>query len=229
MGRREKLCLQMRNRNGQDKETYCRHYLKSKGVYLRSVFFGLKQTGMFLMCLIFTLVIIFTNDRDESILFKILPYIFAGISGFAYIFMILKGLWYWKYTRHVFVTDEGIWVMSCSALWWKGAPDFTGKRRFLAPSWSLYGWDELKSVSKKSEGGNRNISRIINFFEDYENFIVKSSKHTTIYLKRWDGVERVDFLKSGDAEEILSYVKTHKKSRKKKKEEMQEQEDNSEE
>lgn len=207
MNKREKLCLQLRNRKGQENETYCKHYIKSKGVYLRSVFFGFYQSAIFIVAAILTAVLLLVELPDEDGIFNFVLILLLAVFAISYLFIIFKGLWYWKYTRHVFVTDEGIWFMSCSALWWKGAPDFTGKRRFLAPSWSLYSWSELKSVSKDVIDKNRSSVRLANFFEDWDEFVIKSSKHSPIYLKRWDGVEIINCLKNDDVDEILAYSK----------------------
>lgn len=217
MSKREQLCLQMRNKGDKYDETYCQHYIKNKSGYLRYLFFRFQSTSVFIMWLIMSVVSWRISLSPEDGLFKLIPYTLAAIFGFAWIFMIFKGLWYWKYDRHVFVTNEGIWIMSCSTFWWRGAPDFMGKRRFLAPSWSLYSWSELKKISANRADAPRGVSKIANFFEDFDAFINKSSKLTTIYLTRWDGVEQVNFLKNEDANEILDYAKTQKRPRRKKK------------
>lgn len=212
--RGERLFLQMRNKNGQYEETYCRHYLKSKGVYLRRVFFGYQPIGLFIMCVIMTLVSVFVIKSDDELTAKLIPVILASVAGFFYICILFYWLWYWKYTKHVFVTDEGIWIATCSTFWWRGSPDYMGRRRLLAPSWSLYSWSELKSVTKTDD--TRSVSKTANFFTDFDNFVSKSKNHTALYMKRWDGVERIDALKNEDADEILAYMKTLKKSRKRK-------------
>lgn len=217
MGKREQLCLQMRNKDDKYDETYCRHYIKSKRGYMFFLFFKFQTVSIFIMWLIMSVVSWKLSLSREDEFFKLIPYALAAIFGFAWIFMIFKGLWYWKYDRHVFVTNEGIWIMTCSAFWWRGAPDFTGKRRFLAPSWSLYSWSELKKISANRTDAPRSVSKIANFFKDFDNFIIRSTKLTTIYLTRWDGVEQVNFLKNADAEELLEYAKTQKRQRRKKK------------
>ena len=175
MSKREQLCLQMRNKKGegQAEETYCRHYIKKRGAYLKYLFFHFQSTSLFLMSAIVIAAAVFLpSDGDE--LFRIIPIAMASITSVSYLFIIFKGLWYYKYDRHVFVTDEGIWVMSCSVMWWRGAPDFMGKRRFLAPSWSLYSWSELKSVGLTHDSNTKNVSKIMGAFEDFDNFVIKS-------------------------------------------------------
>ncbi|MDE5548370.1 MAG: hypothetical protein K2J30_05200 [Clostridia bacterium] len=208
------LFLQARNKDGRYEEGYCRHYKKSLGVYLRRVFFAYQPTGLFFMCLIMTLVSLFVIDSEEESMLRLIPIILASVAGFFYVVILFYHFWYWKYTKHVFVTDEGIWITSCSTFWWRGAPDYAGRRRLLAPSWSLYSWDELKSVSKTDD--TRSVSKLANFFDDFDNFVSKSRNHISLYMKRWDGVERIDALKNSDAEEILEYAETQKKSCKRK-------------
>lgn len=212
---KEKQFLQARNKSGYD-ETYCRHYEKSLGLYLKSVFCGFSQTGVFIMCVIMSLVSVFVIDPDEELIVKLVAYLLAGVSGFFYLCIIFKGLWYWKFTKHVFATSEGLWIAACSTFWWRGAPDFTGKRRLLAPSWSLYSWSELKGIATSPKDIDRGVSKIGNFFEDFDYFITKSPYHTKLFLKRWDGIELVDCLKTEYAEEILTLYQEYKRSRKKK-------------
>lgn len=214
MTRREKLCLEKRNRKGQENETYCRHYIKCGSGYFRHVFFSIQSLGCFIMSAVS--ITIYLVDKSDDGFFGLIPLIIGGVTGFFWLGFILVGVWFWKYSRHVFVTNDGIWIMGFSTFWWRGAPDFTGKRRFLAPYWSLYSWSELKSVSKDVNTANRSVSKIANFFEDFDRFVTKSSRYSTIYLRRWDGVEDVGYIKNSDVEEILDYYKTQKKSRKKK-------------
>ncbi len=117
MSKREQLCLQMRNKNGLYEETYCKHYIKNKWGYLRFLFFRFQSISVFILGAISAVVSWHELKSQEASLLKYIPLLIAAILGFAWIFMIIKGLWYWKYTKHVFVSNEGIWVMSCSTLW----------------------------------------------------------------------------------------------------------------
>ena len=219
MGKREELCLRMRNNDGQEKEEFCLHFIKSKKGYMRFLFCRLETTAVFIMCAIFSVVGIFTVN--EGFMTRLINYLLAGIPGFFWLCFIYKGLWYWKYSRHVFVTDAGIWIMTCSSFWWRGAPDFMGKRRLLAPSWSLYTWSELKSVSLEKPK-IEDTDRITPVFEAFDDMVKKSSKYKTVYLTRFDGTECVDFLKNADADALMEYAGTRKRSRKKKKAEQEE-------
>ena len=215
MSNREKLFLQMRNRKGQYNETYCEHYFKDRGGYMRFLFFKFQSVSIFISAVILTLFSVFFNIPEEEGIVWILPYIFVGIFWFCWLCIIFIGLWYWKYTRHVFATDEGVWVAGFSTFWWRGAPDFTGKRRFLAPYWSLYSWGELKNIGDVNKNGGGAVSKISNFFEKFDDFVKKSKKYKTVYMTRFDGVESVDFLKNDDAEELLIYARTARRRAKK--------------
>ena len=215
MGRKERLCLEKRNSHGNYEETESFHYVKSKGVYLRRVFFSHKAVFLFFVCAVMAVALFFIKDDPNDKLVRLIPFILAVVFGFSWLFLIFYGLWYWKYTKHVFVTNNGIWVMTCSVFWW--SKDFTGKKRFLSPSWSLYGWNEIAVLPETEYAdGGRGISRIYDFFEDFDKFVTRSANHSAIYLKRFDGVEEVEFLKNNDVKEILEYAKAHKKSRSKK-------------
>lgn len=82
-------------------------------------------------------------------------------------------------------------------------------------------------MSASPDVKGRSVSKIANFFDDFDNFVIRSAKCTPLFLTRWDGVEQVNCLKKADAEEILAYAKEQKRSRKKKeKEQREEQEEN---
>ncbi len=89
-----------------------------------------------------------------------------------------------------------------------------GKRRFIAPSWSLYSWSELKSIS--STRLEKQKKELYDLFEAFDYMVLKSSKLASIYPTRWDGVERVDFLTKTEVEDIIEYGKMQKKIKKKK-------------
>ena len=216
MSGRERLFLKMRNKGGQGQadEIFCTHYVKRLRGYLTFLFLRLQSVGLFVMCAVMSVASVFIYPTDDGIL-RALPIAFAAITGFFWLCMIFKGLWYWKYNKHVFVTDEGIWVTGCSTFWWRGARDFMGKRKLLAAYWSLYSWTELKSVGAAAERG-KSASRISDFFDGFDNAVVKLTKLPSVFMKRWDGVERIDFLSSSDAQALIDCAKSQKRAKRKK-------------
>lgn len=208
MTKREKLCLDCRNKQGQQNETFCKHFQKKYGAYILDLFFGIKRVFLFFAGVFFTLMAIYLKPESGGLLLSVCKWFAAGLVDFLYIYYIIKGLWYWKYTKHIFVTNEGIWIMALSTFWRYG--DFTGKHKFWAPKWSLYSWSELKNVSSEKQK--------IRDFQDFVEYSVINLLNTkTIYLTRWDGVECVNFLTKADTEKIVDCYKTYKKSKRKKK------------
>ncbi len=222
MTKREKLCLQMRNRKGQENEIFCRHYQKKFGGYLFHLLFGFHNFSTFIVGLLFTLMAIFLGGAKEDTTTKVILWLTAALVNLLWLYFVIKDLWYWKYTKHVFVTDEGIWIMTCSVFWWSGAPDFMDKRRFWAPSWSLYDWRELKKVSSCNDADD-SLSRLNDVFAAIDDFVIRLTKLNTVYLNRWDGIARIDFLSKNDAEEIIDYYKSQKRSRRKAKKDIKEE------
>ena len=216
MTKREKLCLQMRNKHGegQENETYCRHYTKKFGGYLFHLLFGFQSLSVFIFSALSILMAIFWFTHDEDFMSRFIPSLISAVGIFFWLYFIIQGLWFWKYTKHMFVTDEGIWIMTFSTFWWRGAPDFMGKRKFWAPSWSLYGWSELKKVSDSPKGNSKSASKIGNAFDAIDDFMIRLTGLKTIYLTRWDGTERIDFLTKENVEEILSYYNAQKRAKK---------------
>lgn len=216
---KEKLFLKMRNNRGegQKNETYCKHYKKCFGAYLFHALFSFQSLSVIIVGLGFSIFAFILNYDDDEKLFK---YIAIGTVAFICLFWVYQlvfKLWYWKFTKHVFVTNEGIWISSCSTFWWSAAPDFMGKVKFWAPSWSLYSWSELKKVSCDKKDSQRGPVKLANAFENIDLFLKGLTRKQTIYLTRWDGVEEIDFLSKVDAQNILNYANTHKKARKRSK------------
>lgn len=208
-------CLILRNKTSREQETYCKHYTKRLRGYLRHLFLQIKSVGL-ILGILFELSIYLPISLRES--FKNEPLMdgcFIGLMAvFAlfWIYEILKGIWFWKYAKHVVVTDEGIWLMYYSTFWW--SEDFRGKKRFLSPSWSLYSWEEIK-LSLGGEPYSQSQNMLIRFFSNYEIAVIRSAKLTSILISRWDGNEPINFLNESDADDILSYYKERKRKKKK--------------
>lgn len=216
MSRKEDLCLQLRNQTTREEETYCKRYIKKFRGYLRHVFVNYQSAGLVLMLLFMGLLVLADNKlwSDEDRTFSYFAFGIGGITLFFWIYERIKALWFWKYAKNVVVTNEGIWIMWYSTFWW--SKDFTGKKRFLSPSWSLYSWSEIK-ITADDKVRPRSPVKLANFFDDFDYAVIKSSKLTTLFLTRWDGMQQIDFLDETDANEILAYAKEQEKRRKRKK------------
>lgn len=216
----EELCLQLRNKTTRDEETYCKHYLKKFRGYIRHVFVNYQTVGLLLGLVFLVLLSIFINryEDDESSLLDYIPYVLIGIFALSLICKISIGLWFWKYAKHVVVTNEGIWIMWYSTFWW--SKDFKGKKHMFNPSWSMYGWGEIK-ITDDSKVRPRSPVKLANFFDDFDYAIIKSSHLTSLFLTRWDGMQEIDFLDDIDAQEILSYAKEQHRRKKRKKKDME--------
>ena len=127
-------------------------------------------------------------------------------------------MWFWKYAKYVVVTNEGIWIMWFSTFWW--SEDFRGQKHFWSPSWSLYTWNEIKITSNDS-ARPRSPSKLANIGDDFDYAVVKSTKLTSLFVTRWDGVQQIHFLDQADANEILAYAKQQQKGKKRKKKDME--------
>ena len=217
-----KPCLRLRNQTTRDEETYCKYYLKKFRGYVRRVFINFQSIGLFVMMLISVLAItlllpkLMANDEDKMP--WIISYTFLGISVFFYVYEIIKKLWFWKYAKYVVITNEGIWIMFYSTFWW--SQDFKGKKRFLSPQWSMYTWNEIKITTDDSVRP-RSPAKLGNFDDDFDYAITKSSKLTSLFVTRWDGMQQIDFLEESDAYEILAYAKEQQKRKKRKKKDME--------
>ena len=215
----KELCLQLRNRTARDQETYCKHYTKKFSGYIRHIFVNYQTVGLVIMMIFVALLMWFTKIWEDEDKFGF--YIAATLFGLAVFFWfgkIIIGLWLWKYSKNVVVTNEGIWIMWFSTFWWSA--DFTGKKRFLSPSWSFYSWGEIK-ITDDAKARPRSPVKLANFFDDFDYAVIKSSHLTSLFMTRWDGMQEIDFLDDVDAQEILSYAKEQHKRKKRKKKDME--------
>jgi len=213
MNKKEKPCLQFRNQTTRDKETYCKVFRKKFSGYIRHVFVNYQTVGLTLLMILISLFIVFDNKsrQDESTLLSNIGFVLLGVTAFFYLFKIIKNLWFWKYAKYVVITNEGIWVMWCDALWKR--KDFSGKKRLFSPRWSLYGWKETK-ITADDKARPRSPIKLANFFDDFDYAIIKSSHLTSLFLTRWDGMEQVDFLEKADADEIIAYAREQRRRKK---------------
>ena len=215
-------CLRLRNQTTRAEETYCKYYLKKFSGYLKSVFINIQTIGLLLFTLIFVAVItlLLPNlmEDDDDIMPWIISYVFLGVSLFFLIYLTAQKLWFWKYSKYVVVTNEGIWIMWFSTFWW--SKDFTGKKHFWSPSWSLYTWNEIKITSDDSVRP-RSPVKLGNIADDFNYAVVKSSHLTSLFVTRWDGIQQIHFLDESDANEILSYAQKQQKGKKRKKKDLQ--------
>ncbi|MDE5549448.1 MAG: hypothetical protein K2J13_04265 [Clostridia bacterium] len=182
----------------RDTEEVYKHYSKSAKGYFLDTFFGLMFWKCVLMSLMSILVYFLGHSSlaEDSLVFKILYYTFIVLPGTIYIIDVSIKIWFWKYSRNVIVTNQGIWIMWFSTFWW--SKNFKGKKRLFSASWSLYAWEELSGV-----------------FEE-ECKISKICKLKDFVMDRWDGEETVRFLKSQDVAEILELSVKHINPRKRK-------------
>lgn len=211
-------CLRLRNRTTRAEETYCKYYLKKFRGYVKSVFVNLQFIGLLILAtasaLVITLVLPRLMEGDDDIMPWIISYAFLFISTFFLIYIPAQKLWFWRYAKYVVVTNEGIWIMCFSTFWW--SEDFTGKKHFWSPSWSLYTWNEIK-ITTDDSARPRSPVKLGNVGDDFDHKIAKSTQLTTLFLTRWDGVQRIDFLADSDANEILAYAKEQQRKKRKKK------------
>ena len=216
-------CLRLRNQTTRAEETYCKYYLKKFRGYLKSVFVNVQFIGLLLIALLsvltLTLILPSLMENDDDIMPWIITYVFLGVSVFFLIYEPAKKLWFWQYAKYVVVTNEGIWIMSYSTFWW--SEDFTGKKRFLSPSWSLYEWHEIKQLTADDSARPRSPVKLGNLGNDLDYAAVKSTQLTSLFLERWDGVQQIHFLDESDANEILAYAKEQRKRKKRKKKDLE--------
>ena len=217
-----KPCLRLRLTTPRAEETYCKYYVKKFRGYIRHVFINFQTIGLFIMTLILAAVIILVlpkiMDGDDDIMPWIISYALLSVSLFFLVYVIAQKLWFWKYAKYVVVTNEGIWIMWFSTFWW--SKDFTGKKRFWSPSWSLYEWREIK-ITTNGSARPRSPVKFANMGNDFDYAVIKSSQLTSLFLTRWDGVQQIHFLEESDANEILAYAKEQQKRKKRKKKDME--------
>ena len=214
-------CLRMRNQTTRAEETYCKCYLKEFRGYVRHVFINGQTIGLFFMMLFaagWTLLVTTLWKDDDSALAFGVGCFFFGMALFAYVYIIIRKLWFWKYAKYVVVTNEGIWIMHCSAFWW--SRDFNGKKSFFGPHWALYEWGEIK-ISSNDKDRPQTPVKLARIEDNFDYAVIKSSKLTSLFLTRFDGVQQIDFLEESDANEILAYAKEQQKRKKRKKKDME--------
>lgn len=220
MRNKEELRLQMRNKTTRNEETYCKRYTKKFRGYVRYLFLNYKSIGLIIMMILIGLLIWAVRSlwqEDGKTDLYIGGSLFA-IVLFFWIYEIIKGLWFWKYAKHVVITDEGVWIMYYSTFWW--SEDFTGKKRVLSPRWSLYGWNEIK-ITDDEKARPKTPVKIARFFDDFDYAVIKSSRLKSLFITRFDGTEEIDFLEETDADEIPAYAKEQRKRIKRKKKDME--------
>ena len=214
-------CLRLRNQTRREEETYCKYYIKNFRGYIRHVFVNFQFIGLLVMILfaagmIAMLPRMLENDDDKMPYF--IAYALLIVPLFFVIYEPAKKLWFWKYAKYVVVTNEGIWIMWYSTFWW--SEDFTGKKRFLSPSWSLYEWREIKLTTDES-ARPKSPNKFSNFEDNFDYSVIKTSHLTSLFLTRWDGVQQIHFLEESDANEILAYAKEQQKRKRRKKKDME--------
>ena len=119
-----------------------------------------------------------------------------AFAVFAYIVYVCIQLWFWKYSKNVIVTNQGIWIMGYSTLWW--SKNYQGKKKMFSAYWSLYAWDEVSGVFAE-QGPVSKICGLKDFVMD-----------------RWDGEETVRFLTCEEVEEIIELSIKHINPKKRK-------------
>ena len=172
-------------------EHVCRHYIKSKRGYFLNAFFGKNFWKYMLftgLAAIMYLVARFAFRRDDMDEFYYAMYFFMGLGVFVWFVDLSIKLWFWKYSKHVIVSDKGIWIMIFRTGWCR---DYDGKKRFFSPSWSFYSWSERSGVFPERSG------------------VSKICKLSDFVMSRWDGEQSVRYLEPGDVDEIEGYAKKH--------------------
>ncbi len=214
MSDKEPLCLQLRNQTTRNEETYCKVYRKKFRGYIRHVFLNYQTIGLVVLMILISFLIAFDSKRQSDDALSCIGFVLLGVAVFFYVCKIAKALWFWKYAKYVVITNEGVWIMVCGALWKR--KDFAGKKRFLSPYWTLYGWNSIK-ITTDEKARPRSPVKLASFFDDFDYAIIKSSRLKTLFLARWDGMEEIDFLEEADAEEIIEYAREQRPNKRPKK------------
>lgn len=213
-------CLKLRNQTTRSEETYCKVYTRKFRGYLRFVFLNHQSVGLLAMVLFAAILIVsfhfFYRGDDRSFIW------YMGGLG-AFIFLVWLGililrLWFWKYTKYVVVTNEGIWLMWHSLFWRR--TNFKGKRHFASALWNIYGWGEIK-ITDDDKARPQSPVKTAQFFDNFDYAVVKSTRLSSLFLTRFDGVQEIYFLDESDANEILEYAKEQKRRKKPKKKDME--------
>ena len=193
-----KKALEARSKN-RDENIYF-HFKKSKKAYIFHLFFGVQSLKYLLFPLICGLLFLYgilidiNIDEDKIYYFGLL--FFIGLAAFFWICQTLYGIWKWKYEKNIVVTNEGIWIMVFSELWWNNSWD--GKKHFLNASWSLYDWEEIEKLTV------------------FTNRTARLFKLKNFKIKRWDGTQEVFYLKEDDINSLIELSNRLIKNRQKK-------------
>ena len=158
---------------------------KSNKAYFFHLFFGVQSLKYLLFPLICGILFLFGKliNIDDGEIYYLFLLFFLCATGFCWICQILYGVWKWKYEKNVVVTNEGIWIMVFSNLWWN--PGWDGKKHFLNASWSLYEWEEVEKL-------------IV-----FTNRTARLFKLKNFKIKRWDGIQEVFYLKDYDVAGLI--------------------------
>ncbi len=171
-------------------EQVFQHYLKSGRAYFLHTFFGVRF-WLYAFFTGFALLLLFL-DYDfftETLLWRCLSYFFVGIGPVAYIIETTIKVWFWQYSRHVIVSNHGIWIMGYSTFWW--SQGFDGKKHLFSPHWSLYAWEELNAIFTEQS----TVSKLFGL----QDFVID----------RWDGEQIVRYLKADEVTQICAYATQH--------------------
>lgn len=197
MLKKGKEALEARAKNRE--ETVYFNFEKSGRAYFFHLFFGVESLKYLLSPMLCGVLFLWGKlvgvDGGEIYFWFLLFFVCA--TSFCWFCQILYGVWKWKYEKNVVVTDEGIWIMVFSHLWWNNSYD--GKKHFLNASWSLYEWEELEKLAVFTD----RIARL---------FKLKNFKIT-----RWDGTQKIYYLKGKDVVSLIELSDTLMKKRKAKK------------
>lgn len=207
--------LKLRNPDDEN-ETYCKYYVKKFRGYIRALFINYQTVGLFVGVLLLIAMYFLFIGKDKDDFSLLIWCVLTCVWSLGYIGKIVIGLWFWKYTKYVVVTNEGVWLMWHGAFWRK--KDYAGKRRFLSPIWSLYDWAGIKITDDDKA---RPIAAVGKYFDEFDYAVIKSCKLTSLFITRFDGVQEIDFLDKNDAAEILAYAKERRKRKKIKKKDME--------
>ena len=185
---KDKPWFKERRFNYGHEETYEKIYVRKFRGFLLHLLLG-HDSMRYLVALVVVMAFLPLGFRTSMIPW----WLCFAISAGAYVIRVIGGLWCWRYKKYVVVTDKGIWLLYSSLL-------------NLDTKWSLYSWDEIKlSTDDPYDMRYDGSSKIERFIAKYEFKILDATKTCSLYLNRWDGIEKIHFLDHRDVDEILSY------------------------
>ncbi len=176
----------------KDDDSILHHYIKNKKGYFINAFFGVHFFKFLLLSFVSLFLFFITylfkkNQNFDRSYFYNFSLVFMTIAITYWIIGIIENLWFWKYSKHVVITEQGIYVMLHNSFWW--GKRYDGKKHFWNAHWSMYAWQELNGV-----------------FE-FKSRISKLSKLMDFEMDRWDGKLEVHYLKPEEVENIVKYSK----------------------